>query len=47
MARHKALRPKIRFPELGEGAKELVVREGSKLLLVVKVEGEPPPEEVH
>ena len=41
----KALKPKMRFPELGE-SKELVVKEGDKLKLVVDVEGEPPPEEV-
>ena len=45
VARHKALKPKIRFPDLGE-AKELVLKEGSKMRLVVQVEGEPPPEEV-
>ena len=46
VARHKALKPKIRFPDLGD-ARELVVREGEKMRLVVQVEGEPPPEEVN
>ena len=46
VAKHKALKPKFHFPDLGD-SRELVVREGSKLRLVVQVEGEPPPEEVN
>ena len=45
VARHKALKPKMRFPDLGE-ERELVVKEGEKMRIVVQVEGEPPPEEV-
>ena len=45
VARHKALKPKMRFPDLGE-ERELVVKEGEKMRIIVQVEGEPPPEEV-
>ncbi len=42
VARHKALRPKVTFEQ---GGKEMSVKEGGRLKVVVMIEGEPAPED--